>query len=259
MELQDELKLAVRLAEKAGKEILRVYNGTFKVEYKEDDTPLTEADRASNKVIVSELKKNFPEYALLSEEGQDDLSRLKNDWCWIVDPLDGTKEFVKRNGEFTVNIALSYQHKTVLGVIYVPVTGELYYAAKGNGAWYRDKDNYEVIQIHVTDKTEDIRLVMSRSHASQRLKGLINERGIKNVLKAGSSLKGALVARGEAEVYYRFNPTMEWDTAAMQCIVEESGGIFRQIDGSEMFYNRENSVNDRGFYIVNRKENVLEN
>ncbi|MFW6023083.1 MAG: 3'(2'),5'-bisphosphate nucleotidase CysQ [Halanaerobiaceae bacterium] len=257
MKLERELQLAIELAVKAGKEIMKVYNRTFEVEYKEDDSPLTEADKASNDIIVPALKKASPEYAVLSEEEKDDLTRLENDYCWVIDPLDGTKEFVKRNGEFTVNIALSFQQRVVLGVIYVPVSGELYYASEGNGAFYQSKDMDMPEKIEVTDRTEDIRLVMSRSHASDELKELIDENNIDNVVKSGSSLKGALIARGQAEVYYRFNPTMEWDTAAMQCIVEEAGGILRQMDGTEMLYNRENSLNDKGFYVVNCEENML--
>lgn len=257
MDLIKELELAINLAQKAGQKIMEVYNRSYEVEYKDDDSPLTEADKAANKIIVPALKDNFPQYAILSEESKDDRSRLENDWCWVVDPLDGTKEFIKRNGEFTVNIALSYQQRVVLGVIYVPVSGELYYASKDQGAYYKSKDDQEPRQIKVSNRTEDIRLVMSRSHASEKLQNLIDKHSIKQVRRAGSSLKGALIARGEAEVYYRFNPTMEWDTAAMQCIVEEAGGIFRQMDGAEMLYNRENSVNEKGFYVVNREENKL--
>ncbi len=261
MNLQKELKLSIDLSIKAGKEILEVYKDTIEVEYKDDKSPLTLADKRSNDVIVEGLKREFHQYSILSEESADDKSRLDNDWCWIVDPLDGTKEFIKRNGEFTVNIALTYKKKTVLGVIYVPVKDELYYATKGDGAYMIQNCNSSMDNkalLKVSERTDNIRLVKSRSHASGKLKELIEDKNdlIEDTKPAGSSLKGCLVAKGGAEVYYRFNPTMEWDTAAMQCIVEEAGAIFRQMDGSEMLYNRENNLNDKGFYIVNNKKNI---
>ncbi len=255
MSLNRELNIAKELAIKAGKHILNIYNGLITVKYKEDKSPLTEADKQSNEIIVSKLKEEFQNHAILSEESKDDKSRLNNDWCWIIDPLDGTKEFIKRNGEFTVNIALTYKHKVVLGVIYVPVTDELYYATKNQGAFY-EKDG-EIKKLQVSDKKENLRLVMSRSHPSDKLKELIDRNDIKNVKRAGSSLKGCLIAKGDAEVYYRFGPTMEWDTAAMECIVKEAGGVFRQMDDTEMIYNRENSLNDKGFYILNNIENKM--
>ena len=130
----------------------------------------------------------------------------------------------KRNGQFTVNIALAYKHRTVMGVIYVPVTGEMYYASQSDGAFWIDS-NGKVERIHVSDRREDIRLVASSSHGCKGLEELIERQGITNIVRIGSSLKGCLVAQGKAEAYYRYNPTMEWNTAAMQCIVEEAGGV----------------------------------
>ena len=253
--LVDILEVIKSLAVKAGKSVLEIYEKDFQVEYKDDNSPLTDADKISNDIIISGLEKEFYNYAILSEESKDDLSRLDNKYCWIVDPLDGTKEFIKKNGEFTINIALTYNHRVILGVIYAPVREELYYASKGNGAFLYK--NGEVIKLKVSDRINNIRIVASRSHLSDKLKSLLNEKGIKNIVYIGSSLKGCLVAKGDAEVYYRFNPTMEWDTAAMQCIVEEAGGIFRQMDDTEMIYNRKNNVNEKGFYILNRSENKL--
>jgi 3'(2'), 5'-bisphosphate nucleotidase len=195
----------------------------------------------------------------LSEEEKDDLSRLENDLCFVIDPLDGTKEFIKQNGQFTVNIALSYRHRTVMGVIYVPVTGELYYAAKGHGSFM--EENGKCIRLHVNSEDKqksDLNVVMRNSHGAAEMDALIKKYGLKNYVKVGSSLKGCMIAKGAADVYYRFGPTMEWDTAAMQCIVEEAGGLLRQMDGTEMLYNREDSLNRKGFYILNRIENILE-
>ena len=254
---QKELEVCKLLAVEAGLEIMKIYDGgnTLSIEYKGDSSPLTVADKSSNAVIVAGLKRNFPTYAILSEEEMDSEERLKNDYCFIVDPLDGTKEFIKRNGQFTVNIALSYQHHTVMGVIYAPATGELYYASQGNGAYLKKNDIVQ--QLRVTDRQNDLRCVASGSHGCAEMDELIETHEIKHIVRMGSSLKGCLVAKGDAEIYFRFNPTMEWDTAAMQCIVEESGGIFRQMDDSEMLYNRLDSRNNMGFYIINSVKNRL--
>ena len=260
MNLDKELQVCKNAAVLAGEAIMDVYNNAkdMQITYKDGDMPLTAADKAANKVIVDILKKEFPEYSILSEEEKDDMSRLDNDYCFIVDPLDGTKEFIKRNGQFTVNIALSYKHKSVMGVIYVPVTGELYYASKDKGAFLDDNVN-KGQKLSVSDCTDvsSLRLVMSSSHGCDEMDRLIEKYGLSNFVKMGSSLKGCLVAKGDAEVYYRYNPTMEWDTAAMQCIVEEAGAVFKQMDDSEMIYNRENSLNDKGFYIINNIKNRL--
>ena len=252
MKYMRELEVAKKAAVLAGEAIMEVYgNEDFSVKYKSDDSPLTEADKRANDIIVEMLKSEFPDYAILSEESADDKSRLDNDYCFIVDPLDGTKEFIKRNGQFTVNIALAYKNKSVMGVIYVPVTKTLYYAAHGFGS-YCGED-----RIKVSDRAENLRMVMSSSHSHPDEQRLIEKYNITEFVKMGSSLKGCLVAEAKADVYYRFNPTMEWDTAAMQCIAEQAGAIFRQMDGTDMLYNRENSLNDRGFYVVNLEGNVL--
>lgn len=253
--LADVLETIKQLMGEAAKTILDIYSKDFSVDYKQDSSPLTEADRQSNELIVSVLKNKYPECAILTEESEDDLNRLNNDWCFIIDPLDGTKEFIKKNGEFTINIALAYKGEAVLGVICIPVTGELYYGAKGKGSFYESEG--VIKRISVSSRTTDIRMVSSRSHKSDKLDALIEKHGIKNVIIAGSAIKGCLIAKGEAEVYYRFGYTMEWDTAAMQCIVEEAGGIFRQMDNSKMTYNRRNCLNEKGFYAINNAANKL--
>lgn len=257
MNLTKELEEAKKCANLAGKEILKIYDDKdIHIEYKDDNSPLTKADQLSNQVITKGLKIQFPEYALLTEEAADDKKRLENDWCWIIDPLDGTKEFIKKNGQFTVNIALSYKGKVVLGVIYVPVTDILYYAVKNSGAY--KLENGQTGKISVSQKTDNLIWVGSKSHSSEKEEKLIdrNKNIISKIISAGSSLKGTMVAEGKADIYYRFGYTCEWDTAAMQCIVEEAGGIFRQMDHTEMVYNRKNNLNEKGFYIVNRSENI---
>ncbi|MDR0220719.1 MAG: 3'(2'),5'-bisphosphate nucleotidase CysQ [Lachnospiraceae bacterium] len=256
---QAELDIAIQAALAAGAEIMQVYGeDDFAVEYKKDCSPLTEADKRANALICRMLGGAFPNYAILAEESKDDLARLENDFCFVVDPLDGTKEFIKRNGQFTVNIALAYRHRSVMGVIFVPATGELYYANSGAGAYCeKPGTGTDKTKLKASDRLTDIRMVTSASHGSVEEERLIEEHQIKHCLRIGSSLKGCLVASGAAEIYYRWGPTMEWDTAAMQCIAEEAGAIFRQMDGAQMLYNRENSRNDKGFYVVNRAENIF--
>ena len=256
---EKELEIAKLAAVKAGEVIMEIYDSAdFGIEYKKDDSPLTIADKASNAIIVEMLREHFPSYAILSEEEKDNLSRLENELCFVVDPLDGTKEFIKRNGQFTVNIALAHNHVSVMGVIYVPVTGELYYASQGEGAYLQSQEG-DVISLRVSDNTDipSLRVVMSSSHGCPQMDELLEKYHLTNFVKKGSSLKGCMIASGEADIYYRHNPTMEWDTAAMQCIVEEAGGIFRQMDGTPMYYNRENSLNEKGFYILNKINNLL--
>lgn len=252
------LEVMKTLAVEAGKLIMEIYQTDFAVEYKADESPLTLADQKANAVIVSGLEENFPEYAILSEEMKDDRSRMQNDYCFIVDPLDGTKEFVKKNGQFTVNIALAYRKHPLVGVIYVPVTRDLYYAASEIGAYKQDGQTGEITELRVTDKTENLVWVGSKSHSGEKEAALIekHQSQIAEVVSAGSSLKGCLVAEGKADVYYRFGLTCEWDTAAMHCIAEIAGAVIRQMDHTELLYNRENTLNDKGFYIVNQKENI---
>lgn len=262
MSWEKELTVSKKAAIEAGKAIMEVYNSKqIDVEYKDDQSPLTRADSQANKIIVDMLSEKFPDYAILSEEEQDNKERLQNDFCFVVDPLDGTKEFIKRNGQFTVNIALAYKGKSVMGVIYVPVTEELYWASENNGAFLTVRPAHgvqgEAERIHVSDRKDDIRVVMSSSHGCAEMDSLIQKNNLVNYVKIGSSLKGCMVAKGDAEIYYRFNPTMEWDTAAMQCIAEEAGAIFRQMDDTKMRYNRENCRNEKGFYIINCPENKM--
>ena len=255
-----ELAVAKELALKAGSSIMDIYNTDFSddIEYKDDNSPLTIADLASNRLIVNSLRKEFPSYAILSEEENGDNDRLMNPLCFIVDPLDGTKEFIKRHGQFTVNIALSCNNRSVMGVIYAPAIDELYFASEKDGAFLQDADG-KITRLHVSNNTDLSRLcaVVSGSHPCEEMEEMIRKYDIMNLVRMGSSLKGCLVAKGEADIYFRHNPTMEWDTAAMQCIVEEAGGIFRQMDDSEMLYNRQDNLNSQGFYAINRFENRL--
>jgi len=249
------LDTVISIAQDASKKILEVYDTDFSFQAKDDNSPLTLADTASNELIVSRLKESYPDIPVLSEESADNVPQ-DAEFCWVVDPLDGTKEFIKRNGEFTVNIALVQNQRPILGVIAVPVTGVVFFASKGNGACKIDSGSKNAIS--VTDRTAELRWVGSKSHSSEKEANLINQKShlIKETISAGSSLKGTMVAEGKADIYYRFGLTSEWDTCAMHCIVEEAGGIFLQMDGSQMLYNRANHLNEKGFFVVNRKENI---
>lgn len=257
--MNNNLKIAIGAALEAGKAILDIYHSNdFQVELKGDDSPLTKADIASHNVIMSHL--SATDIPVLSEEGKSIPYNERKDWkqLWIVDPIDGTKEFIKRNGEFTVNIALIENQKTVLGVIYVPVSGELYFSTKQMGAFkvkvnlndYNTESlvtNANKLPLHREDKTFTI--VASRSHRSPETEDYVNEmrqkHGDVNLISKGSSLKLCMVAEGKADCYPRFAPTMEWDTAAGQAICEHAG--YEVIDWStkeRMLYNRKELLNN---------------
>jgi len=236
----DWLNIAKEAAKKAGDKILQIYGNDFSVSYKEDKSPLTIADQKSNDIIESYLlKTNIP---ILSEEGKLTEYKDRKNWklLWIVDPLDGTKEFVKRNGEFTVNIALVKNGKPILGVIFVPVKGWLYYGSS-NGSFR--EINEKKVKLPLYNKSTNYKVVGSRSHQSPETKEYINDlrKRKKNIeiVSMGSSLKICLVAEGSADVYPRFAPTMEWDTAAGHAIAKYAGKKLIDLESKiEMIYNR---------------------
>ncbi|HZG73363.1 MAG TPA: 3'(2'),5'-bisphosphate nucleotidase CysQ [Chondromyces sp.] len=249
------------LSMKAGQKIMEVYQSDFAVESKEDQSPLTLADQQSHEVIVSELQRLYPEIPVLSEEGKRLPYEERKDWeyLWIVDPLDGTKEFVKRNGEFTVNIALVHHGYPVVGVIYAPVLDIAYVAKEGLGAFKAENLNGKTFsseeeflrysqKLNAGELNEEISVMASRSHMSAETEEYIGQLketyGEARLTSAGSSLKLCLVAEGKADVYPRFAPTMEWDTAAGQAIVEQAGGQVLRTDSQErLSYNKENLLN----------------
>ena len=255
---ETELQAAIKAGLLAKEKILEIYALDFDVEIKEDNSPVTIADKAADEIIKTYLQNCFPNHAFLTEESEDDLDRLNNDYVWIVDPIDGTKDFVAKDGGFTTNIALAYKHEVVLGVVVVPVTGEIYYASKGQGSFYQNGEIIE--QIHVNNKTEQLTCLTSVFHFNKEEAELIEKHKDKivNVEKFGSSLKPCRVAHGLAEITYRISPnTKEWDTAASQIVVEEAGGLFVEPDGSRITYNRKDVYNRKGYIVVNRKENIL--
>ncbi|GAB5472911.1 MAG: 3'(2'),5'-bisphosphate nucleotidase CysQ [Maribacter sp.] len=265
--MQKDLQLAIEAAIAGGKEILKVYEGPeIKVEHKEDNSPLTVADKAANDAIVAFLQTT--DHPIISEENKQLDFEVRKSWktCWIVDPLDGTKEFIKKNGEFTVNIALCQEGKPTFGVIYVPVSRELYYADVSKSIAYKsvltkdhniNKDLFteeDRIKPSALDRNL-LRIVGSRSHMNQNTIDYIDsvKHDFKNVdiVSKGSSLKFCLVAEGKADVYPRFAPTMEWDTAAGQAICNAVGlSVISQDTNEELLYNKENLLNP--FFLVNK-------
>jgi 3'(2'), 5'-bisphosphate nucleotidase len=270
--MEELLFTAIQASLKAGEEILKVYESDFSVEHKDDKSPLTLADKNAHNAICEILKsKNIP---VLSEEGRsiDYAERSQWEYFWMVDPLDGTKEFIKRNGEFTVNIALIHNQKSILGVIYVPVTKTLYFAAEGIGCYKSEtwnlkpacpagrseNDNLEDVikssnKLPLTTTNTKFTVVASRSHLSEETEMFID--GLKTAhkevkfLSSGSSIKLCLVAEGSANVYPRFAPTMEWDTAAGQAICEIAGKtVIDYTTNQTLLYNKPNLLNN--WFIV---------
>ena len=257
--MNQNLQTAIKACLEAGKVIMQVYNTAFNVEFKDDKSPLTEADKRANDIINSYLTKT--EFPIISEENkQTDYSvRKKWDTCWVVDPVDGTKEFIKRNGEFTVNIALITHGKPILGVIYVPAIKTIYFAdTKNNLAYKAELDSHDTSLEEVIEKAKSLKpkpansnplqVVGSRSHMSQETLDFVEE--LKQtgkeveIVSKGSSLKFCLVAEGNADVYPRFAPTMEWDTAAGQAICNAVDiDVISKQTNKALLYNKENLLN----------------
>ncbi len=264
----------LELAKKAGEEVLKIYNKDFKIEYKDDKSPLTEADKTSHQIIVEGLnaldikddeensKKSSTQHLapntslhVLSEEGRDIPyeERKKWEYFWIIDPLDGTKEFIKKNGEFTINIALIHKNKPIFGVVYAPVLDWMYFNDNENS--YKIEKN-ELIKLSMKRNDDKFVIVASKSHLNEETKKFIENIKTdkeKVFISKGSSLKLCLVAEGKADIYPRLAPTMEWDTAAADAIVRKAGKnvyIFKYKINLEDFllYNKKNLLNP--FFIV---------
>ena len=251
MDFQKLCDLGKEACLEAGKEILRIYDsGDFSIEAKADDSPLTMADKAAHHKIVSYLEPTG--IPILSEEGKSIPFEERDEWdyFWMVDPLDGTKEFIKKNGEFTINIALIHQNRPVLGIVYPPVLDEMYWAIDGQGSFKEVND--KVSKLSTSRKklsAKELKVVASRSHMSPETQGFVDQLTEPKIVSKGSSLKFLLVASGEADVYPRFGPTMEWDTAAAHIVVTEAGGSVTLDDQeTRLSYNKENLLNP--YFIV---------
>jgi len=251
---QIDIQDIVTIAKEAGKAIMQIYEQHFEVEYKKDSSPLTLADKKANDIIedgLNQLPVNFP---ILSEEGKEIPYKDRKHWeyFWLVDPLDGTKEFVKKNGEFTVNIALIHKGTPVLGVVYAPALDVCYWAKQGEGAF---KDGQK-LPLKTAVQRSTYKIVASRSHMSDETKDFIDAIKTdkeKELVSIGSSLKICLVAEGEADIYPRLGPTMEWDTGAAHVVANESGVVLKKYKDNEYLqhkYNKENLLNQ--YFVVGK-------
>ncbi len=259
--LKEVLERVIQVSRVAGEAILEIYQQEdFGVKIKSDDSPLTKADLAANQIILDDLQKFFPDIPCLSEESKGITYEQRAQWdcCFIIDPLDGTKEFIARNDDFTVNIALVVNGKVQLGVIYVPVFDTMYYAASGSGAYKQvgesSANKISVRSVPVKADVLHFSVVASRRHGFEEVQTLCQNLASFELVSRGSSLKMCLVAEGAADLYPRLAPTSEWDTAAAQAIVEEAGGQLVQLDFSEMVYNQRESLLNPFFLVLGDPE-----
>jgi len=252
-ELQKLVTSVIEISAQASASILEIYNTDFSVQNKKDNSPLTEADLASHRTICKGLQEIAPDIPILSEESIDLPYQERKQWhsYWLVDPLDGTREFVKRNDEFTVNIALINDGKPILGVVHVPVTGVCYFASKDSGA-FKTELGKQVVQIHSKQSAENKLVIAgSRSHGNTKQKKFFSILAENTeIIAMGSSLKLCLVAEGKADLYPRFGPTSEWDTAAAQCVVEEAGGLVTDSEINPIVYNTKDSLLNPDFMVI---------
>jgi len=261
LDLQNLLQAAARISEQAGRAIMAIYAQPeqWQVQHKEDNSPLTAADLASHHLIVEQLQQLTPDIPVLSEESDEHPQRQTWSQLWLVDPLDGTKEFVARTDDFTVNMALIVDGQAVLGILHAPYYGLTYMAARGLGAWLFD--GQQTVALKTAALTANPRLLVSRFHAKgkknqQLLTCVAQKFGDYQVLEVGSALKMCRIAQGLADFYPRFGATMEWDTAAGQIILEEAGGALLDCQGRPFVYNQRHSLTNRDFMVVGDKTQV---
>jgi 3'(2'), 5'-bisphosphate nucleotidase len=250
--LNDLTRQIINLSREAALKIMELYESDIAVTHKNDDSPLTAADMASHSTICNKLSKLTPDIPILSEESSNISFKQRSSWknYWLIDPLDGTREFIKRNGEFTINIALVVEHQPVLGVVNIPVSGITYFASKNSGAF--KQCNKQKPQKICTRRTDPANLTVagSRSHGSAKQHEFVERLGNIQLIAIGSSLKFCLVAEGEVDIYPRYGPTSEWDTAAAQCIVEEAGGIVVDENFRKIEYNCKESLINPDFLVI---------
>lgn len=242
----------VAIAKAAGSRILELYESEVDITSKDDDTPLTTADLAANQLIIDSLRELEPDMPILTEEscGIPFSERFEWDTYWLVDPLDGTREFINRNGEFSVNIALIHKGVSIMGVVHAPVLDVTYWAYRGNGAW-KQSDDGEPVPIKVrTAPKKGVTVARSRAPLTGGLLNrFLDKLGEYKEVAMGSALKSCLVAEGRADVYARLGPTSEWDTGAAQCIVEEAGGHITDTKMQNLRYNTKDSLLNPHFFV----------
>jgi 3'(2'), 5'-bisphosphate nucleotidase len=245
-----ELDIAIKAAQEASNVILDIYQKDYNISTKTDNSPVTDADLESNKIINKILSNT--KYSILSEEDVDDQSRLSKDMIWIVDPLDGTSDFIDKTGEFTIMIALIQNKKPILGVIAWPTEKTLFVAQKNCGAFRYSNDKWDKISVTKIENLSKCRTIGSRHHLSDKEKEFIKKIGIKDFSSIGSSLKVGKISSGEAEVYITTTDKMkEWDTAASYCIITEAGGKMTDMLGNELTYNNKNVYHQNGILVTN--------
>jgi len=251
MKLKELINPIVGLAVDAGQAILEVYATDFDVQSKGDESPLTQADLASHRLIVAGLEALTPDIPIISEEEGLPSFEERGQWprYWLIDPLDGTKEFVNRNGEFTVNIALIDTHRPIFGVVHVPVQDKTYIGCDGHGAELRDGESSTAIHV-ANSSAKAVRIVGSRSHRGSSLDAFLQNVGESDMVPMGSSLKFCVIAEGRADIYPRLGPTSEWDTAAAQAVVEQAGGKVLELDGKPLSYNVKSDILNPWFIVV---------
>ncbi|SFR51395.1 3'(2'),5'-bisphosphate nucleotidase [Marinobacter daqiaonensis] len=244
MNYESLLDDVLALADKAGDKVMDIYETDFKVETKEDNSPITEADIASHHVIVDGLKELTPDIPILSEESANAPWDERRNWTrfWLVDPIDGTKEFTNRTGEFTVNIALIENGKPVMGVVTAPALAEAFYGIVGKGAWKRKSDG-STEKLEVVAPPKAVRAVASKSHMNEETRDFLNSLGDHELVQAGSSLKFCRIAEGKADIYPRIGPTCEWDTGAAHAVLLAAGGKVNKLDGTPLTYGKEDVLN----------------
>lgn len=246
IELTDNLtKSVIKLAEEAGRAILQIYAGPINVTVKGDSSPLTQADQLAHSILTAGLSTLTPQLPVISEESSaEEQARRPELACyWLIDPLDGTKEFIQRNGEFTVNIALIRDGAPVFGVVHVPVLGLTYWGGGALGAWRRSDRGVEAIQVRQPQPGEPLTVVGSRSHSNAQTEAYLATLGSYELISVGSSLKFCLLAEGRAHLYPRLAPTCEWDTAAAQAVLEGAGGRVETLEGTPLRYSKADILN----------------
>lgn len=256
MNLEELVEPITALAVEAGNAILAVYATDFTVESKSDESPLTQADLASHNCIVAGLAQLTPDMPIISEEDGLPEFDVRGQWdrYWLIDPLDGTKEFVNRNGEFTVNIALIDSNQPVFGVVHVPVQDKTYIGCEDRGSELRDAGNVTPINVSAASNAP-VRIVGSRSHRGTSLDAFLAKLGDHDMVAMGSSLKFCTVAEGNADIYPRLGPTSEWDTAAAQAVVEQAGGQVLELDGKPLSYNKKADILNPWFVVTGPTDN----
>ncbi len=256
---EKELQAMIKAAQLSGDIIMDVYRKGFEVEIKDDNSPVTEADKKADEFIIESLQKEFPDYGFLTEETPDTDERLSKEFVWIIDPLDGTKEFVNYRGEFATCIALCKGHDIVASVVNCPAQNVLFYAVKDGGAWKLPRFG-KPVQIHVNNKTEQITVLRSVSFFNEKEQSLIDKHldKIGFVFARGAAQKFCLVAEGLAEASYRLGGfTKEWDLAAGNLLIQEAGGLMVDHDGNPLKFNKPDVYFKEGYRFANRKENLL--